>query len=215
METKHLRGLEVKLAASDDEPLTFSGYGAMFGNTDAYGDVIAPGAFAASLAAHKAAGTNPLMLLNHDAGSLPIGVWTTLSEDGTGLRIEGKLLDTQAGRDTYTALKAGAIDGLSIGYRPIEFQLRSAPDDPRRTLKAVDLLEVSVVTFPANLSARVSAVKSLDMTADHELALIEHGFTEVDAKAFLGSLEAKYSQAAALTAARNLLMKITKEKNGR
>jgi len=150
-----------------DGKMTFSGYGAVFGNVDSYGDVIAPGAFAKSLASHYSEGSQPLMFLNHDAfGSLPIGRWTDMAEDGHGLKVHGELLDTQMGRDTYTALKAGAINGLSIGFRPVEFTTRSKPEDPRRTLKAVDLVEVSVVTLPANQKARVSAVKSMGEDMD-------------------------------------------------
>lgn len=161
--------LECKFDSPDDTDgkMTFSGYGAVFGNVDSYGDVIAPGAFAKSLASHYSEGSQPLMFLNHDAfGSLPIGRWTDMAEDGHGLKVHGELLDTQMGRDTYTALKAGAINGLSIGFRPIEFATRSKPEDPRRTLKAVDLVEVSVVTLPANQKARVSAVKSMGEDMD-------------------------------------------------
>lgn len=148
--------------AQDGEAMTISGYGAVFGNIDAYGDVIAPGAFAKSLAQHKAAGTSPLMLLEHGGAPLPIGVWEQMSEDGHGLLVKGRFLDTTMGTDAWKAAKAGAITGLSIGFRPVEFELRSRPEDPRRTLKAVDLVEVSLVGMPANALARTTSVKSAD-----------------------------------------------------
>jgi HK97 family phage prohead protease len=211
MERKTLCGFDVKLAADDADTLSFTGYGSKFNVVDGGGDMITPGAFAKSLASHKERGTAPLMLLNHDSRSLPIGVWDELSEDGDGLKISGKLLDTQAGRETYTALKSGAITGLSIGYRPVEFSLRTKADEPRRTLKTVDLFEVSVVTFPMNDSARVSAVKSLADVSDPLEFLIKSGIPEDEAKIVIEAIEAKYNQEVTLVAARNLLSKITKE----
>jgi HK97 family phage prohead protease len=151
---------ELKFAESGDT-MSFTGYGAVFGNVDSYGDVIAPGAFAQTLAAHKSAGTMPLMLLEH-GGDLPVGVWKSMAEDGTGLLVTGELLPTTKGKDAYIALKAGAVNGLSIGFRPTEFQMRAKPDDPRRTLKSVELVEVSIVGMPANGKARVADVKSGD-----------------------------------------------------
>lgn len=189
--------LEAKFDSPDDNDgkMTFSGYGAVFGNVDSYGDVIAPGAFAKSLASHYSEGSQPLMFLNHDAfGSLPIGRWTELSEDGHGLKVTGELLDTQMGRDTYTALKAGAINGLSIGFRPVEFSTRSRPEEPRRTLKAVDLVEVSVVTLPANQKARVQAVKSTGdnmSVRDLEQLLRECGLSKSESIAVASQFESK------------------------
>lgn len=156
---------EVKFAASEDDTKarTFSGYGAVFGNVDSYGDVIAKGAFKKSIKS----GETPLMFLNHDPSNLPIGKWTKLEEDDFGLRAEGEFLDTQAGRDAYTAAKAGAITGLSIGFRPVDVHIgKQNTDEPRRTLKSVDLLEISVVTFPANGKARIGNVKSLESEDD-------------------------------------------------
>lgn len=135
------------------------------------------------------------MFLNHDAfGSLPIGRWTDMAEDGYGLKVSGELLDTSMGRDTYVALKAGAINGLSIGFRPISFDLRAKPEDPRRTLKEVDLIEVSVVTLPANIKARVQAVKSLgeEMSVrDLEQLLRECGLSKSESVAVASQFESK------------------------
>lgn len=161
MELKLIDAAELKFS-SDGDAMTISGYGAVFGNIDAYGDMILPGAFAASLAAHKSAGTMPQMLLEHGSSPLPIGVWKSMAEDGHGLKVEGEFLTTALGIDSWKAAKAGAINGLSIGYRPTEFQMRQKPEDPRRFLKSVDLIEVSLVGRPANDKARVSQVKSAD-----------------------------------------------------
>lgn len=165
---------ELKLAPSESKEMTFEGYGAVFGNVDSYGDVIQPGAFAESLAASAQSQVWPAMLLQHGGYGFgaedmtPIGIWTSLSEDGVGLKVTGKLADTSRGREAYALLKMEprpAISGLSIGYIAKEWQQRSKPEEPRRTLKKVDLLEVSLVTFPANGKARISAVKSLDEVA--------------------------------------------------
>lgn len=197
IEQKAVARLECKFDSVDDTDgkMTFSGYGSVFNNTDSYGDVIAPGAFANTLSAHKSAGTVPLMLLNHDAWEqLPIGVWTSMEEDAYGLKVTGELLDTQAGRDTYTALKQGAISGLSIGFRAVGFQQRVTQDDPLRTLTEVDLVEVSVVTLPANVKARVSAVKSMGdsmSVRDLEALLREVGLSKSESIAVASQFESK------------------------
>jgi uncharacterized protein len=162
-------GLDLKLAGGTADAMEFSGYGAVFGNVDSYGDVIAPGAFAETLAQAKAGGHWPVMLSQHGGFSsedmTPIGVWTDLVEDGTGLRVTGKLANTPRGREAYELMKMtprAAIDGMSIGYIAKEWTPRSKPEEPRRTLKKIDLYEISLVTFPANAKARVKDVKSID-----------------------------------------------------
>lgn len=196
---------EIKLAPnSDAESMTFSGYGAVFNNVDAYGDVIAPGAFAAFLSDVKAGKQNwPAMLSQHGGWGMaaddmtPVGVWTDLAEDGTGLKVTGQLADTPRGRELYQLMKMAprpAIDGLSIGYIPKEWEPRSKPEDPRRTLKRIDLIEISPVTFPANGRARVASVKSLeDLTtlSDIENYLREAGgFSRNEAKGLIARIKA-------------------------
>jgi uncharacterized protein len=158
---------EIKFATDSD--MSFSGYGAIFGNVDSYGDTIAKGAFKGTLTGHKKAGTMPLMLSQHggflSSDMTPVGVWTDMHEDDKGLWVEGKLAPTPRGQELYTLMKMTprpAIDGLSIGFMTKEFSLRTKPDEPRRTLKAVELLEVSLVSMPANPKARVQNVKSFD-----------------------------------------------------
>jgi hypothetical protein len=181
---------ELKLAASD--AMTFSGYGAVFGNVDAYGDVIAPGAFAETLAMAQKSGIWPAMLLQH-GGSMfgggamdqtPIGIWTSLAEDGKGLKVEGTLAPTPRGQEVHALMKMAprpAIDGLSIGFIPIKWRNRSTPDEPRRTLETIKLMEISPVTFPANDQARITGVKSLVSLADCERLLRDAGFSKSEA----------------------------------
>lgn len=149
--------IEFKFAPPDAAG-SFSGYASVFGGApDDVGDVVAPGAFRRSLAEHKAAGTRPLLLWQHDPDQ-PIGVWTGIVEDGRGLKVSGRLvLETARGREAHALLKAGALDGLSIGYR-----VRSADRRPGgvRVLRDVELVEISLVSLPAAAAARVTNVKS-------------------------------------------------------
>lgn len=160
---------ELKFTGSDDKEMVFSGYGAVFGNIDSYGDVIQKGAFADTLRRAKSSGQWPAMLMQHGgllgAEMTPVGIWTDMHEDDTGLFVEGKLAPTPRGSEAYQLLKMTprpAISGLSIGYLAKEWSVRTRPDEPRRTLKAVDLIEVSLVTNPANPKARVTGVKAVD-----------------------------------------------------
>ncbi len=128
------------------------GYGSVFDVVDQGGDIVAQGAFTKSLLS----GRKVRMLWNHDAGS-PIGVWDEMSEDGNGLRVKGRILmQTAKGRDVYEMVKAGAIDGLSIGYRTVKSMDRGG----RRVIMQAELWEVSFVTFPMQELARVDAVKA-------------------------------------------------------
>ena len=186
----------VKLDTLSTDPTTemrFSGYGAVFGNVDSYGDVIAPGAFAQTLADSQKSGIFPAMLMQHGAYGMtaqdmvPIGVWDKLSEDGTGLALDGILAPTPRGQEAYALMKMTprpAITGLSIGYIAKKFTNRSKPEEPRRTLHEVALMEVSVVTFPANSLSRVTSVKSMrDMTdRDFEQIMQDAGLSRKDAR---------------------------------
>ena len=133
----------------------FEGYASKFGDRDQGGDTVMKGAFKNSLSQRKAKGVK--MLWQHDP-SHPIGVWDEIKEDATGLLVRGRLLTTvQKAKETYELMKAGVIDGLSIGYRTI----KSLRDDATgfRQLKEVDLWEISLVTFPMLTSATVTSVK--------------------------------------------------------
>ena len=162
MDKKTAPVLELKSLKDSGE---FSGYGSTFGGEpDAYGDVIAAGAYTDSLAAHKAKGTMPKLFWQHNSGE-PIGKWTGASEDDHGLLMEGKLnMDVQRGREAYALLKAGDIDGLSIGYRIKEYSVDM--DTGVWTLEKLDLIEVSIVSVGANENAVVSSVKAAKAAHD-------------------------------------------------
>jgi len=155
MKTKDF-ALEIKAEPKEDG--VFEGYGSVFGVRDSYNESVEPGAFAESLAKHKREGTAPLMLWQHDPWT-PIGVWEDFAEDGKGLWGKGRLLTgVQKADEARILMKAGAIRGLSIGYREIDTE--PATNGGARKLLKLDLMEVSVVSFPANRRARVEAVKS-------------------------------------------------------
>ncbi|WP_262620805.1 HK97 family phage prohead protease [Agrobacterium pusense] len=143
------------------------GYGSTFGGEpDSYGDVIAPGAYSDSLAAHKSAGTMPKMFWQHDSRE-PIGKWFEAKEDGKGLFLRGKLnMGVQRAREAYELLKERDIDGLSIGYRIKEYSVDT--DTGVWTLEKIDLREVSIVSIGANDNATIASVKAAK--AAHELS---------------------------------------------
>jgi HK97 family phage prohead protease len=199
---------EIKTVGDDG---TIEGYGSVFDVKDSYDDVIKPGAYAATLAAHKAAGTMPAMLWQHDSDE-PIGVWTEMIEDAKGLRVKGQLLlATTRGREAYELLKVGALKGLSIGFMAKEWSYQ----DDVRILTAIDLWELSVVTFPANQKATVTGVKSVDVSTARiaEQALRDAGFSKADATAFVSRVmklgeerrDAAQSTAKAMDAAQRLI----------
>jgi HK97 family phage prohead protease len=130
------------------------GYASVFGRRDQGGDVVGRGAYAASLAALAASGRRVKMLWQHDPAQ-PIGVWDEVREDATGLYVKGRILtEVERGREAAALLAAGAIDGLSIGYRTLRAEREASG---QRLLRELDLWEVSLVTFPMQAEARISA----------------------------------------------------------
>jgi uncharacterized protein len=140
--------------ANDAAGLVIEGYASLFDRPDQGGDVVARGAYAASLAAIRAEGRRVRMLWQHDPAQ-PIGIWDEVAEDAKGLRVKGRLLDGVArGREAAALITAGAIEGLSIGYRTLR---ATKTPDGQRLLTQLDLWEVSLVTFPMLPSARIAA----------------------------------------------------------
>ncbi len=161
-ETPVGRAQEVKFCALDlktvDVAGVFEGYASLFNRQDLGRDVIMPGAFRKSIRRRGTGGIR--MLFQHDPAQ-PIGVWQRIYEDARGLFVRGKIMTEVAkGREVLSLMRAGALDGLSIGFRA-ERGLRNKQTGIRR-LREVDLWEISVVTFPMLPDARVSRVKSVD-----------------------------------------------------
>ncbi|MCB5410009.1 HK97 family phage prohead protease [Pseudogemmobacter faecipullorum] len=133
------------------EGCRLEGYASLFGLCDQGGDVVGPGAYSASLGRIAKRGGKVRMLWQHDP-TRPIGLWEEVREDGRGLWVSGRLLTGVAqAHEAAVLLEAGAIDGLSIGYRTIAAE-RDAKG--RRVLREIDLWEVSLVTFPMLSEAR-------------------------------------------------------------
>jgi HK97 family phage prohead protease len=130
--------------------LSFDGYAAVFHHRDSGGDIVMPGAFIQAL---KEAPL-PRPLLWQHAVADPVGRIVSAVEDGTGLRVRGEIaLDCLRGRDAAALLRAGALTGLSFGYRVRRAQADTAAR--ARRLLDVALVEISLVTFPMQPRARV------------------------------------------------------------
>lgn len=145
---------DVEVKFDPERKGVFSGYASKFGGVDSYGDTILPGAYKKSLKKRE----RPVRMRWNHWGPV-IGKWLDIREDEKGLYVEGELTPGHSvAEDVYASLAHGAIDGMSIGYRPV--QTRELGDG-KRELKEIDLVEISVVEEPADLGARVGDVKSI------------------------------------------------------
>jgi HK97 family phage prohead protease len=164
----------VKFASG--QPGVIEGYASLFdGEADSQGDIIAPGAFAKSLVAHDRDASAPVMLWSHDP-TRPIGRWESVQETRKGLKVAGRLnLETADGREAYEHIKAGDVNGLSIGYRVQPGGGYFDAQTGAFTLTDIDLLEVSVVAVPAKRGARITGVKHLGSQRELEQLLHDAG----------------------------------------
>jgi HK97 family phage major capsid protein/HK97 family phage prohead protease len=153
-----LEALEVRFTPTvDADAGTFSGTASAYGVMDSYRTEFVTGSFARSLEEHRAAGTSPPMLWGHDPDR-PVGVWTEIKEDATGLHVRGRLiLETVAGREAHALMKAGAVTGLSVGFLRRKDEARAGGG---RRITDADLGEISLVTLPSNHKARITEVRA-------------------------------------------------------
>lgn len=132
--------------------LHITGYASLFGQRDMSGDIVARGAFAASLLAQS--GRSFPMLLGHET-QRPVGVWDRAVEDARGLFVEGRLFaGTRRADNALRLVHEGAVSGLSIGYRA----LRHTRSEKGRVLTEIDLFEISLVAFPMLRDARITSI---------------------------------------------------------
>lgn len=183
--------LETKSVSEAGE---FEGYASTFGNVDQGGDIVEPGAFIESVVKAKSDGRIIPMLWQHDQGE-PIGVWKDIAEDAKGLYVKGQLLidDDPLAKRAYAHLKSKSIGGMSIGYG---IPAGGAEPDPKRRgvtrLSKIDLREISLVTMPMNIQARVTGVKAildggnLPTVREFEEHLRDAGFSKSLAAAIAG-----------------------------
>ena len=166
-ESKSIYEAEIKAVAMDDDEDEerygkFEGYGSVFGNKDLGNDIIEKGAFSRSLKRKK---PHQVKLLYQHKTDMPIGVFEEIKEDEHGLYVKGKLaLQTQAGKEAYELMKMGALDGLSIGFKVNPDMVSYDKRSRRRYIKEVDLMEISLVTFPRNPKATVRSVKASEIS---------------------------------------------------
>lgn len=171
---------EIKALA---EPGEFEGYASIFGEMDQSRDIVISGAFRDSLIKRPAERIK--MLWQHDRDKI-IGRWSEVREDSRGLYVKGKLiLGIEKGREANELMQAGALDGLSIGYRTLVDEYDR--DTETRRLKEVELREVSLVTFPMLESAVAALVKGDVTPTEREFEgwLRDAGFSHRQAKAII------------------------------
>ncbi len=150
LDFRDLHTPEVRFSTTD-EAGTFTGYASVWGEADAYGDTIKRGAYTRTIKRMR-----PALLWAHDTRQ-PIGVWSDLVEDDRGLKVTGKLVtETRQGAEALALLKAGAVNGLSIGFRAIRSE--RGPNGGR-VLTEIELPEISIVVMPAAAKARVTSVR--------------------------------------------------------
>ena len=177
---------EIKLAKDSGR---FEGYASVFGGVDSYGDTIERGAFSGTLEQRN---RMPLMLFGHNPGRV-IGKWLSLAEDSKGLIAEGEFTPGHSdAQNALASLKHGAIDGLSIGFR-IPKGGAEEKSGGGRIITDIDLVEISVVTMPADDSARIHAVKEhVDAIAsmrDAEEFLRDSGYSRGTAQTLLSRIK--------------------------
>lgn len=168
----------------------FEGYASKFDGVDSYGDTIIKGAFEKTIGS----GTLPKMFVNHDSYQVPVGDWVDMKEDDDGLLVVGKIdLNHKDGPTVYSALKRGAMDGMSIGYKI--FKGGSEENETGGlNLSSIDVKEISVVNFPADGAARISGVKNdielITSLKDAERFLRDSGYSKSMATAFVSHINA-------------------------
>lgn len=171
-------GFEIK---SIDEAGYIAGIAAGYGNVDHGGDLIIPGALTKAIAGRPSVP----MLLFHDH-KRPVGSWAKFEETDHGLNVEGRFaMKAAAGQEAHALAEAGALPGLSIGYKTI----RHRYEGKTRQLQELDLHEVSLVPVGMNSRAVVTQIKSileagdLPTVRDFEGTLRELGFARSKAEA--------------------------------
>ncbi len=180
-----LESCELKFAGDTGK---FEGYASVFGGVDSYGDTINKGAFLKTLDGRQ---RMPLMLYGHNPGRV-IGKWLHLEEDSKGLIAHGEFTPGHSdAQDVFASMKHGALDALSIGFR-IPKGGAEEKADGGRIIKDVDLVEISVVSMPADDSARIHSIKALidtiETLKDAEYFLREAGISRSAARDFVSRI---------------------------
>lgn len=190
-----MRYICTKSSYQVQEEGVIEGYASVFGGVDSYGDTIEPTAYDNVISE----GQKPLMFYQHDRWGVPIGRWEELSVDSKGLKVKGRLnLELKEAQDVYSALKFGSLDGMSIGFRLRDRDYEYDDNDVCHIKNISELLEISIVNFPADKSARVMGVKAdpedleeLKDIRDCERYLRDLGISKKMAQSIISVIKAK------------------------
>lgn len=193
----NLKFNQVGVASAEDDRI-FEGYASVFGGIDSFGDTIMSGAFSESL---ENMTRKPLMLYGHNSEHV-VGKWLEMEEDDNGLFVRGQFTPNHTlANDVYASMRHGAVDGMSIGFRIRPDGAEELENGGRRITK-VDLVEVSIVGFPADDAARVTQVKmsdeinNIESIRDAERFLRDAGLPVSMAKAFISQCRPLYQREA-------------------
>lgn len=156
--TNDIRFKDFRIDSFDAEKGIVEGYASKFGNIDQVGDVVEKGAFTKSI---QQGASRVRFLWQHNKQE-PIGVIQEIREDDHGLYIKAEFANTQRAQETRELMKMGALDSFSIGYRVPKDKIvvEQTKEGQIQRLKEIHLFEVSVVTFPCNVEARLTGIKS-------------------------------------------------------
>ena len=156
------KSFDIEIKGIDQEG-KFSGYASTFGNKDLVGDIVQKGAFLNTL---RKGADKVLMLWQHDSDKI-VGEFTKLHEDEKGLFFEGQLFikNIQQATEAHFLMLKRLIKSVSIGFRIEE---KAFDQNNNRLLKEIDLIEISLVTFPANPEATIDRVKSIEDMTERE-----------------------------------------------
>lgn len=190
MLSKHLNPIKDCHIKAAGDGRVFEGYASVWGSVDSYGDTVQRGAFLKTIEDHRAKERMPRMFYSHNSSDV-IGKWTYMEEDDKGLKVRGELTPGhRKADDVYASLKHGAIDGLSIGFIDRDSE---ELETGGRLLKEIELMEISVVSLPAEELAQITSVKSrlagLVGLKDAERVLRDAGFTRAEAAGFISRVK--------------------------
>lgn len=174
-------------ADATDEGI-IEGYASVFNGVDSYGDTIDPKAYDDIVESKSM----PIMLYNHDRWELPIGKWTEMSVDDYGLKVKGQLnLNNTRAKEIFDSIKFGSVSGMSVSIGLADEDFYEQKETGGSYIEHVsELSEISVVSFPADHSARISSCKSVEIEQVHDIKDLEKclrdaGFSRNDAKGFI------------------------------
>lgn len=187
METKRIQLTDASVKFVGDG-MRFAGYASVFGGVDSYGDTIDPKAYDKTIRQKNR--ERPIRMRWNHYGPV-IGKWIEISTDDKGLLVEGELTPGHStAMDAWASMQHGAVDGMSIGYRPKKIEI--IDDGKGRLLKEIDLIEISIVEEPADLGARVdpesikSAIQAITSISEFEDFLRDvGGLSRVAAKSLI------------------------------